>query len=42
MRATYYAVGIDTLLSLLEEAGFRNVQRLDGRFFQPVVVGTRA
>jgi SAM-dependent methyltransferase len=42
MRTTYYAIGIDTLLSLLKEAGFRNVQRLDDRFFQPVVVGTRA
>jgi hypothetical protein len=32
----------EAALSLLEGAGFHNVQRLDGHFFQSVVVGTRA
>jgi SAM-dependent methyltransferase len=41
MRSQYYAVGIGTLMSLMTRAGFKNVQRLDDRFFQPVIVGTR-
>ena len=41
MRADYYAVEIDKLISLMRQAGFRQVQRLDRRFFQPVIIGTR-
>ena len=41
MRSRYYAVGIRKLMALLDDAGFENVARLDGRFFQPVIVGTR-
>jgi hypothetical protein len=41
MRTQYYAVGIDKLMTLMEEAGFQDVARLDGRFFQPIIVGTR-
>lgn len=41
MRSTYYAVGTGRLMSLLQEAGYTRAQRLDGRFFQPVIVGTR-
>ena len=41
MRGKYYAVTTDRLIELMARAGFRNVQRLDGRFFQPVIVGTR-
>ncbi len=40
-RATYYAVSVDTLLRFLERAGFSDVRRLDGVFFQPVLVGHR-
>jgi len=40
-RSRYYAVGTDTLLALLREAGFAGVTRLDGRFFQPVLIGRR-
>src|ERR671933_527798 len=35
MRAQYYAVAIDRLIAWLRDAGFQQVQRLDGCFFQP-------
>ncbi len=38
-RSRYYAVGLDRLAQLLEEAGFVKVERLDGQFFQPLLVG---
>ena len=38
----YYAVPIERLLSLMEEAGFVEVQRRDDVLFQPVLVGRRA
>jgi SAM-dependent methyltransferase len=41
MRTRYNAVGSDTLLELMRRAGFAAVERLDGRFYQPVLVGTR-
>ena len=41
MRSTYYAVGVAKLMSLLREAGYARVLRLDEGFFQPVIVGTR-
>ena len=41
MRSTYYAVGMSRLLDLMREAGFDDVRRLDGRFFQPMVIGTK-
>jgi SAM-dependent methyltransferase len=41
MRSRYYAVTTDTLIDLMEEAGFAAVERLDGPFYQPVVVGER-
>jgi len=40
-RSQYYGVGISRLVELMGEAGFDNVTRLDDRFFQPVIVGTR-
>jgi SAM-dependent methyltransferase len=39
MRSRYYAVSTDRLISLLETAGFTDVRRLDGVFFQPVLIG---
>jgi SAM-dependent methyltransferase len=39
-RSRYYTVGLDRLAELLEEAGFRDVERLDGRFFQPLLMAT--
>jgi hypothetical protein len=41
MRSTYYAVGIQKLITLMKQAGFEDVRRLDERFFQPVITGTR-
>lgn len=41
MRAKYYAVGICRLMELMREAGFTAVERFDGRFFQPVLLGDR-
>ena len=38
-RTRYYAVPADRLLELLREAGFPDARRIDGRFFQPVLVG---
>ena len=41
MRSTYYAVSMTRLGELMREAGFKGVRRLDGRFFQPMIIGTR-
>ena len=41
LRSRYYAVGTDHLLALMTEAGFSDVARLDGVFYQPVLVGTK-
>jgi SAM-dependent methyltransferase len=42
MRSRYYAIGTGRLLALMTQAGFSDVCRLDGVFYQPVLVGTRA
>jgi SAM-dependent methyltransferase len=41
MRSTYYAVSIAKLMDLLRQAGFVEVELIDGEFFQPVVLGRR-
>jgi len=41
MRTKYYAVGTDRLIQLMTRAGFQQVRRLDGPFFQPVVIGKK-
>jgi SAM-dependent methyltransferase len=41
MRTKYYAIETGRLMELMSEAGFSEVQRLDERFFQPVIIGTR-
>ena len=40
-KSTYYAVGISVLVDLMQRAGFEDVRRLDGRFFQPIIIGTK-
>jgi SAM-dependent methyltransferase len=40
-RATYYAVPITTLMRLMEQAGFSEVRRIDGKLFEPVIVGRK-
>ena len=41
LRSTYYAIGIPRLMDLMNRAGFEDIRRIDGRFFQPVIIGTR-
>jgi hypothetical protein len=41
MRTRYNAVGTGHLLNLMQASGFTRVELLDGRFYQPVLVGTR-
>jgi SAM-dependent methyltransferase len=41
MRAHYYAIGTTRLLELLKEAGFEDVKRVDGIYYQPLLVGTK-
>jgi hypothetical protein len=41
MRTKYNAVGTDHLLGLIRRAGFTKAERLDERFYQPVLVGNR-
>lgn len=40
-RSRYYAVSTERLCELMEEAGFSSVRRIDERFYQPVLIGTR-
>ena len=41
MRSQYYAVGTEKLMELMRQAGFVQVERIDGRFYQPIVLGLR-
>jgi hypothetical protein len=41
LRTAYRAAGTDHLLRLMREAGFAATERLDGCFYQPVLVGSR-
>jgi SAM-dependent methyltransferase len=41
MRSKYYAVSIPSLMEMMGTAGFDDVQRLDDRFFQPIIIGTK-
>uniref|UniRef100_UPI000D3388BB class I SAM-dependent methyltransferase n=1 Tax=unclassified Variovorax TaxID=663243 RepID=UPI000D3388BB len=41
MRSRYYAIATERLCELMREAGLAQVRRIDGAFFQPVLVGTR-
>lgn len=38
-KAVYYAVSIATLLRLMRQAGFKKVRRIDGAFYQPMLLG---
>ena len=42
MRSRYDAVSTARLCELMREAGLADVRRLDGAFYQPVLIGTRA
>jgi SAM-dependent methyltransferase len=41
LRSTYHAITIPKLMILMSQVGFENVRRLDKRFFQPVIIGTK-
>ncbi len=41
-RTRYYAISIGRIIELAAEAGFVDVERVDGAFFQPLIVGKRA
>ena len=41
LRSTYNTIGISKLMDLMSQAGFVDVKRLDGRFFQPLIIGRR-
>jgi hypothetical protein len=41
LRVRYYAIPVPRLLELMEAAGFERVRRLDGAFYQPILVGTK-
>jgi SAM-dependent methyltransferase len=40
-RAYYLAIPVADVAELMRAVGFADVRRMDGRFFQPVVLGTR-
>jgi len=40
IRSRYYAISPDRLMELMRDAGFGAVRRLDGDFYQPILVGT--
>lgn len=40
-KSRYYAVSISVLVRLMQQAGFEGVRRLDDRFFQPIIIGTK-
>ena len=41
LRSQYYAVGTGELMALMRRAGFVQVERIDDRFYQPVLLGKR-
>src|SRR5262249_48825481 len=41
VKSSYLAIPVTDVAGLMKAAGFQDVRRLDDRFFQPVLVGTR-
>jgi hypothetical protein len=41
LRSSYLAIPVAQVAKLMSEVGFQGVRRVDDRFFQPVLVGTR-
>ena len=42
MRSIFHAVRLERLGELMAEAGFVNVERVDDRFFQPLLIGSKS
>jgi SAM-dependent methyltransferase len=40
LKSSYLAIPVAHVAELMSAVGFRGVRRVDGRFFQPVLVGT--
>jgi hypothetical protein len=40
-RTRYYAITVPRLIELFEQSGFEGVKRIDGPYFQPVIVGQK-
>lgn len=41
LKTSYLAIAVAQIVTLVRQAGFVDVERIDGRFFQPIVAGTR-
>jgi SAM-dependent methyltransferase len=41
LKTSYLAIPVEQVAGLMRTVGFEHVRRVDGRFFQPVLVGTR-
>jgi hypothetical protein len=41
LTTSYLAIAPARVAELMREVGFTDVERVDGRFFQPVLIGTR-
>jgi len=41
LTTSYLAIAVAQVVTLMRQAGFDDVERIDGRFFQPIVAGTR-
>jgi SAM-dependent methyltransferase len=41
LTTSYLAIPVEQVTELMRASGFENVRRVDGRFFQPVLIGTR-
>ena len=41
LKTSYLAIPVEQVTGLMRTVGFESVGRVDGRFFQPVLVGTR-
>jgi hypothetical protein len=41
LKSSNLAVPVEQVTELMRTVGFERVRRVDGRFFQPVLVGTR-
>jgi SAM-dependent methyltransferase len=42
LTTSYLAIPVEQVAGLMRSVGFENVRRIDERFFQPVLVGTRS
>ena len=41
LKSSYLAIPVARVAELMSAVGFQRVRRVDDRFFQPVLVGTR-